>query len=170
MSGQYRSRCPINLSLEVLGDRWTLLVLRDIIFAGKRHYRELLASDEGISTNILADRLKTLVDTGLLSRRDDPSHKQKAIYSLTERAIALVPLFVQIGAWGRRYLPADDELSLYADVLETGGPPMWNAFMDDLRETHLGPRARHHPPDGPSFALAVQQAQQSDTPNGEEAE
>lgn len=167
MSGTHRSRCPINLSLEVFGDRWTLLVLRDIIFGGKRHYRELLASDERPSTSILADRLKTLIDNGLLTRSDDPSHKQKAIYSLTEQAIALVPVFAQIGAWGRRYLPASDRLSIYADVLERGGSPMWETFMDDLREIHLGPSARHRPAHaGPSFGLAMQRAQKSFTASG----
>lgn len=156
MAGTNRSGCPINLSVELFGDRWTLLVLRDMIFAGKRHYRELLASDERISTNILADRLNTLLERGLLTRADDPSHKQKAIYSLTERAIALVPVLVQIGAWGARYLPVDEERSVYALVLERGGPPMWESFMDDLREVHLGPAARRHPAgSGPSFDHAL---------------
>ncbi|MBB3664186.1 MULTISPECIES: winged helix-turn-helix transcriptional regulator [Prauserella salsuginis group] len=159
MTASPRSLCPVNLSLEVFGDRWTLLVLRDIVFAGKRHYRELLTCDEGISTNILADRLKLLVHRGLLTRSDDPGHKQKALYNLTERAITLVPVFVQIGVWGRRQLGADDELSRYAEVLEDGGPPLWESFMDDLREAHLGAAARHHPPGhGPSFELAVERA------------
>ncbi|WP_129668376.1 winged helix-turn-helix transcriptional regulator [Phytoactinopolyspora endophytica] len=159
MAGTPRSHCPINLSLEVFGDRWTLLVLRDIIFAGKRRYRELLSSDEGISTNILADRLKVLTECGLLTRSDDPGHKQKVVYSLTEPAIALVPLLVQIGAWGSRYLPASEELSLYAHVLDNGGPAMRETFMDELRATHLGPSARRHPtPPGPSFEQAVAEA------------
>ena len=93
-----RSGCPINLTLEILGDRWSLIVLRDIMFGNRRHYRELLAkSDEGIASNILADRLKRLLDNGLISRRDDASHKQKGIYSLTEMGISLVPVFA---AWG----------------------------------------------------------------------
>ncbi|MQA01200.1 MAG: transcriptional regulator [Streptosporangiales bacterium] len=156
MAARHRSRCPINLAVEVFGDRWTLLVLRDIMFAGKRHYRELLASDERISTKILADRLRMLVDSGLLTKADDPSHRQKAVYSLTEPAIALVPVFAQIGAWGRQYLPASDELSWYADALDRGGPALCEAFMDDLREIHLGPTARHQPPGtGPSLADAL---------------
>src|SRR5262247_42352 len=69
-----RSYCPVNLSLEVFGDTWTLLILRDVMFAGKRHFRELLQSDEGISSNILADRLKRLVDKGILTKAGDPSH------------------------------------------------------------------------------------------------
>src|SRR5687767_15656010 len=100
-----RSHCPINLSLEIFGDTWTLLVLRDMMFAGKRHFRELLMSDERISSNILADRLARLVEHGLLTKSDDPTHKQKAIYSLTERAITLLPIIVQIGAWGSRWSP-----------------------------------------------------------------
>jgi DNA-binding HxlR family transcriptional regulator len=82
-----RSGCPVNLSLEIFGDRWTLLVLRDIIFTGARHFRELLAGPERISSNILADRLAVLVEHGLLTKAGDPSHKQKVTYSLTEQAI-----------------------------------------------------------------------------------
>src|SRR3954449_2677673 len=95
-STEPRSYCPINLSLELFGDSWTLLVLRDIMFGGKRHFRELLQSDERISSNILADRLNRLVENGLLTKSDDPTHKQKAIYSLTEKAITLLPVVVQI--------------------------------------------------------------------------
>src|SRR3954451_10841546 len=100
-----RSYCPINLGLEIFGDTWTLLVLRDIMFAGKRHFRELLHSDEGISSNILADRLKRICERGILSKRDDATHRQKAIYTLTERAIALPPALLTVGAWTRAPLP-----------------------------------------------------------------
>src|SRR5947199_585132 len=74
----FRSQCPISLALDVVGDRWSLLIVRDLMFAGKRHDRELLPSDEGISSNILAERLARLVDLGVLSRTGDPTHKQKA--------------------------------------------------------------------------------------------
>src|SRR5215204_2926085 len=71
----HRSGCPINLTLEVLGDRWSLIVIRDVMFGNRRHFRELLTrSEERIASNILADRLKRLVDSGLLTKRDDPSH------------------------------------------------------------------------------------------------
>ncbi len=135
----HRSGCPINLAVEVFGDRWSLVVLRDMMFGNRRHFRELLTlSDEGIASNILADRLKTLQKNGLVSWVDDPSHKQKGIYSLTEMAIALVPVFAQIGAWGRRFLPVSDELAIRAQLLEEGGPDMWARFMDELRVLHLG--------------------------------
>jgi DNA-binding HxlR family transcriptional regulator len=87
-----RSGCPINLTLEALGDRWSLAVIRDLMFGNRRHFRELLTrSEERIASNILADRLTRLEQAGSVSRRDDPSHKQKVSYSLTEASIAQVP-------------------------------------------------------------------------------
>ena len=134
-----RSGCPINLSIEVIGDRWSLLVIRDMMFGNRHHFGELLAgSEEGIASNILADRLRRLTDQGLVSRAPDPSHRQKVIYSLTEPAIQLVPVIAQLGAWGRRHLPAGRELSIRAQLLEEGGPELWEEFMDELREQHLG--------------------------------
>lgn len=143
-----RSGCPINLSVEVLGDGWTMVILRDIMFGNFRTYRALLTNSlEGIASNILADRLKMMVAEGLLTKTPDPAHKQRAIFSLTEKAIQLVPLMVQLGAWGRRYLPASEELSIRAQILEEGGPTLWDDFMDDLRALHLGtPRAADRPP------------------------
>ena len=134
-----RSGCPINLTLELLGDRWSLIVIRDIMFGERRHFRELIAqSEERIASNVLADRLKRLVDAGLLSKSDDPAHKQKAIYSLTKASIELVPLLVQIGAWGRRHTSADPELAKRARKLEEGGPKKWKALMANLRASHIG--------------------------------
>lgn len=139
MTDAPRSGCPINLTLEMLGDRWSLIVMRDVMFGNRRHFRELLRnSEEGIASNILADRLKRLVENGLLTRQADPGHKQKAIYSLTEPAIELVPLLAQMAAWGRRHAPVSEELSIRARLLEEGGPEMWRAFMDELRAIHLG--------------------------------
>lgn len=135
----HRSGCPINLTLEVMGDRWSLIIIRDVMFGNRRHFGELLTlSDEGIASNVLADRLRRLVEAGLLSKRDNPAHKQKAFYSLTESAIDLVPLLVQMGAWGRRHRPATPELSIRAQLLEEGGAPLAKAFMAELRHMHLG--------------------------------
>jgi len=140
-SNQPRSYCPINLSLEIFGDSWTLLVLRDMMFGGKRHFRELLQSDERISSNILAARLAGLVETGLLTKSDDPTHKQKAIYSLTEKAITLLPIIVQIGAWGSRWVPDAKKLDAPSRkmlrAIQKGGPALWAEHMDALRAQHL---------------------------------
>jgi DNA-binding HxlR family transcriptional regulator len=138
---QHRSLCPINLALEVFGDRWTLLIVRDLMFAGKRHFRELLHSDERIASNILADRLNRLVEQGIITRAGDPSHKQKAVYSLTDKGISLLPILAQIGIWSRGYLPVSEELGATAAQLEAGGPPLWAELMAELRSTHLAPPA-----------------------------
>lgn len=134
-----RSGCPINLTLEQLGDRWSLIVIRDVMFGNRRTYGELLAhSEEGIASNVLADRLKRLTALGLLSRAADPNHAQKGIYSLTEPSIQLVPLLATMGAWGRRHTEPSRELSVRAELLERGGPKLWEAFMTELRHLHLG--------------------------------
>ena len=133
-----RSDCPINAAVEVFGDRWTLIVLRDIVFGDKRYFRELQANSiEGIATNILADRLKRLLDTGLLTR-EDTRPGQRARYSLTEPAIQLIPVFAQLGSWGLRHRPTNSPLNARAELLEQGGPALWQQFMDELRRSHLG--------------------------------
>ncbi|RKH09492.1 transcriptional regulator [Corallococcus sp. CA053C] len=133
-----RSGCPINLTLEQLGDRWSLIVIRDVMFGNRRSYGELLEqSEERIASNILADRLKRLTASGLLTRSPDPRHRQKGIYSLTEGSIQLVPLLAHMAAWGRRHTRPSEELSVRAELLEKGGPPLWDAFMEELRHLHL---------------------------------
>lgn len=158
MTDDHRSGCPINLSLEMFGDRWSLLIIRDMIFGGKRHFRELLRSEEGISSNILADRLKMLVEQGMITRAGDPTHRQKAVYSLTEKTIALVPVLAHLGAWGRRFLPVSPELSIRAQLMEEGGPAMWERFMSELREEHLGIPAHDASAAGRSSVRAELQA------------
>jgi len=134
---EFRSRCPISLALDVIGDRWSLLIVRDLMFAGKRYYRELLRSDEGISTNILAERLARLVDVGVLSKTDDPTHKQKAVYSLTPMGIDLLPIVAQLGIWGRKYRPVTAETGAQAKQLEKGGPALLRKIQADLRKQHV---------------------------------
>jgi DNA-binding HxlR family transcriptional regulator len=146
MNEAHRSGCPINLTLEVLGDKWSLLVIRDMIFGNRRHFRELLTkSEEGIASNILADRLKRLTEQGIVTRADDPTHKQKAIYSLTEQGIELLPILAHMGVWGFKYLPVTEELGIRAKLLDEGGPELWADFMNELRETHLGRKPRRKP-------------------------
>jgi DNA-binding HxlR family transcriptional regulator len=104
----------------------------------RRHFRRLLTeSEEGIASNILAGRLRSLVETGLLTR-DEAKRGQRATYSLTEPAIKLVPAMAQLAAWGLRHRPTACELRVRVEVLEAGGPQLWADFMDELREPHLG--------------------------------
>ena len=145
--GQGRSGCPINMTVEVLGDRWSLVVLRDIMFGDRRRFRELLQhSEERIASNVLASRLKRMSDVGLLARHDDPTHRQKVEYRLTEPAIQLVPVMAQLGDWGARWLPTAAELAVRAELLADGGPELWSRFMCELREVHL--RGGVFPEDG----------------------
>ena len=142
-----RSGCPINQSVEILGDRWSLVVLRDIIFGDRRHFSALHRDSlEGIATNILADRLDKLVERGLLTRHQDPSHRQRTNYRLTESAIQLVPVLATLGAWGTAWLPVSEELSARAKVLAEGGQQLWEKFMDELRAEHLGPASKTRQP------------------------
>jgi DNA-binding HxlR family transcriptional regulator len=157
MTDQRRSGCPINLTLEVVGDKWSLLIIRDLMFGNRRHFRELLTkSEEGISSNILADRLKTLKEQGIITWADDPSHKQKGIYSLTEQGIELLPILAQMAGWGFKYLPVSEELGIRAKLLSEGGPKMWAEFMDELREIHLGVKRRKNA--GPGVGERLQSA------------
>jgi DNA-binding HxlR family transcriptional regulator len=142
MSKGDRSGCPINLSLELFGDRWTLLILRDAIYVGSRYFGEFLAGQERISSNILANRLAILVENGLLTRQEDPSHKKKIRYSLTETAIELVPVLAQISSWGCRHLPVDNDSAARTAIMDQHGQENWTIFMDELRESHLGPDSR----------------------------
>jgi DNA-binding HxlR family transcriptional regulator len=158
--GDYRSRCPVNLAVEVLGDRWSLVVIRDIMFGDKRYFRELHRSDEGIAFNILVDRLRKLVDAGLLTQADDPSHKQRVIYSLTEMSIDLVPVFVHLGLWAHKHLPASDELSARILLLVDGGPDMWSRYQEELRTAHLG-TSPEQPAEGQTIVAALRAAYES---------
>ena len=98
-----RSGCPINFGVEIFGDRWTLLVLRDLLLKNKRHFRELLAAEEGIATNILSDRLKRLERHGIVVREPDPHDRRQVVYRVTARGIDLVPVLVEIAAWGAEH-------------------------------------------------------------------
>lgn len=100
-----RSPCPISFALDLLGDKWSLLVIRDLVFARKRHFADFLASPEGIASNILANRLKNLEASGILSRRADPANARKVIYELTPKGMDLVPVLIDLISWGARYDP-----------------------------------------------------------------
>lgn len=95
-----RSHCPISIMLELLGDRWSLLILRDAILLDKRRYGDFLASPEGISTNILANRLKQLESSGILEKFPDPSDGKASLYIPTERGLGLLPILVEAMRWG----------------------------------------------------------------------
>lgn len=98
-----RSACPIDYALGIFGDRWTLLIVRDLLFSGKRHFREFLDSPEGIATNILADRLKKLEAWGLVTRAADAESARQVIYRLTDKGLDLTPALLEIIRWSARH-------------------------------------------------------------------
>ncbi len=101
-----KSHCPINFALEVFGDKWTLLIIRDILIFGKRYYGDFLSSEEGIATNILADRLNMLEREGFVRKTGDAQHGSKYIYEPTQKAIDLLPILLEIALWSAKYDPA----------------------------------------------------------------
>lgn len=133
----HRSHCPVNLTLEVFGDKWSLIIIRDIMFEGKRYFRELLQSEEKIASNILTDRLAMLEREGIISKTDDPDHKQKFIYSLTARGIDLLPIMVEIGAWSLKHKPVDMKKHKHAVDLVKGGKELLKEIKKDLIKKHL---------------------------------
>ena len=95
--------CPIRYSLGLFGDRWSLLIIRDLMFEGRRYYGEFLNAGEGISTNILADRLARLEVAGIIAKHPDPNHGKKIVYGLTDKGLDLMPVMLAIIDWSERY-------------------------------------------------------------------
>ena len=94
-----KSHCPVNYALEHFGDKWSLLIIRDLMFKGKRHYNEFFESDEKVSTSVLGDRLKSLESDGIIVKSEDAVKKSRIRYSLTEKGIALLPMLVEMIIW-----------------------------------------------------------------------
>ena len=145
---QPRSPGPISAAVEVLGDRWTLLVLSDVIFSDRRFFRALLTgSAEGIASNILADRLKRLLDAGILTR-GTAARGQRARFSLTEAGIATLPIICALGDWGLQWRSGSAGLRARQQLIREGGPAFIEELMDELRVRHLGaPSTRDDGPD-----------------------
>ena len=100
-----RSDCSVSYALDYIGDKWTLLVLRDLLFNGKRHFRDFLASGENIASNILTQRLKQLVAAELVLRRPDPDSRRSVIYEPTAKALDLIPVLLELIRWSGKYDP-----------------------------------------------------------------
>lgn len=108
MSAKCRSDCPISLALEAFGDKWSLLILRDLLLRERKHYQELLHAEEKISTNILADRLTHLEELGIISKFKDPDNRKQYIYAPTGKGIDLLPILLELYRWSLKYDPRVD--------------------------------------------------------------
>ncbi|MEW6732605.1 MAG: helix-turn-helix domain-containing protein [Acidobacteriota bacterium] len=129
-----RSGCSISLALDILGDRWTLLIIRDLMFHAKRYYTEFLASEEKIATNILADRLKRLEDEGIVSKRRDPDNQKKFIYHLTEKGIDLLPILLEMALWGAKYVDNTESPKELISRLKKDRDAVIKEIMDCIRQ------------------------------------
>lgn len=104
-----RSGCPISCSLETWGDKWSLLIIRDLMLKKECTYGDFLKADEKIATNILASRLQNLLDHGIIDKKDHPDSKLKSFYFLTQKGVDLIPVIVEINLWGDQYLTIPDD-------------------------------------------------------------
>jgi len=146
---------PFQLAVRLLGDRWTLLILRDMIFEDHRTFRDLLTrSPEGISSSILSARLRQMVADGLLTQAETAEADQRRPYALTRRAIGLVPVLAELGFWVTSAKPPS-EADLPMRLFYGGGPEMWQRFMAELAAAHLGDPVPAHPPVRSRIARAL---------------
>lgn len=103
----HRSGCPISIALELLGDAWSLLIVRDLMFKNRRSYNEFLTGGEGIASNILADRLRRLEDGGIIEKRRDAADARRFVYRLTRKGIDLAPMLTELVVWSARHETTD---------------------------------------------------------------
>jgi DNA-binding HxlR family transcriptional regulator len=122
----------VNSALEVIGDPWSLLVVRDIVFYGKHTFGEFLASEERITTSVLADRLAKLANTGILSKQRDPADKRREFYSLTGKGLALIPILVELANWGVSYDREVVENPLWTRKVETDRTGLYELILDTV--------------------------------------
>jgi DNA-binding HxlR family transcriptional regulator len=140
-----RSACPIARALDVVGDKWTLVVLRDLIMARRRHYQEMLAGNEGIASNILASRLKLLESAGMITRRRDPEQRRRVIYEPTEQALDLLPVMIELVLWGLKF---DPQASAPAHLMRRLSEDR-EGFIAELRAQHATASRRTPSPSKP---------------------
>lgn len=128
-----RSGCPLNASVEMLGDRWSLLIIRDMMLQGSKSYKEFLQSHEKIATNILADRLDRLEENGIITTRPDPSDGRKLVYLLTKKGIDLAPVLTEMVLWAAAHE-------------DTGNQRLVREMKEDKRTFLAAVRQRWSPP------------------------
>lgn len=127
-----RSRCPIAFSLDLFGDRWSLLILRDIAFGSRHYYREFLRSGEGIATNVLADRLARLEGAGILNKARDRHDRKQFRYTLTDKGLALVPVLLEMIVWGADHDPSTAISKSHVDRIRKDR----DAVIEEIRRRH----------------------------------
>ena len=129
-----RSDCPISCSLDVWGDRWSLLIIRDLMFKKQCTYGDFLKSDEKIATNILASRLQTLEENGVIDKLDHPDSKAKVLYRLTEKGIDLLPLMIEINIWANKYFSLPEDRKAIVKEVKKGKEKFIKSWIKELKK------------------------------------
>lgn len=130
-----RSNCPVSCTLDLFGDKWSLLIIRDLIFSKRCTYGDFQKSEEKIATNILASRLKALEENGIIRKSQHPESKAKVLYTITEKGIDLLPLFVEINLWGDKYFGVSDTLKSILEEIKRDKNGYILAKQAELRES-----------------------------------
>lgn len=130
-----RSHCPVNFGLEAWGDKWSLLILRDIIFRGHKTYGQFLKSEERIATNVLASRLASLEAEGILRRQANPDDARQDLFVLTEKGLDLVPLIFEMILWSAKYDPKSEarRIRRLVELIRTNNRRISRKVIDRLR-------------------------------------
>ena len=129
-----RSDCPIANTLDIIGDRWTLLIIRDMMFLDKREFGELVINNEIIATNILTDRLQRLQNAGIIIKTSNPYNGTKYIYTLTERGIQFLPTMIEVILWGMKNIPGADMPKRFLQAIESDREAFEKSVIANLEE------------------------------------
>jgi len=132
LKSKRRSDCPISSSLDIWGDKWSLLIIRDLMDAKERTYGDFLKSPEGIATNILASRLQNLEENGLIEKLQHPDSKAKVLYKLTRKGIDLVPVMIEISLWAEKYFSIPAERKAMLKEVKKDKPAFIKAAIKEL--------------------------------------
>ena len=132
----FRSQCPVSSALDIVGDKWSLLVIRDLVFQGKKTFSEFAQSEERIASNILTDRLSRMEQMGILERGGDKTNKKTVIYTLTEKGVDLLPILVEYILWSDKYL--HHHISAQARQMAAMLKKQKAAIIKEMREKLLG--------------------------------
>lgn len=131
-SSKKRSDCPISSSLDIFGDRWSLLIVRDLMLHKSRTYGDFTKSEEKIATNILANRLQLLEDNGIIIKLPYPDNKVKGLYRLSTKGVDLIPALIEIAIWGGKYLSDSDGSSPFLKEVKKNKTKFLKNIMDKL--------------------------------------
>ena len=133
LKSKKRSDCPVSSSLDIWGDKWSLLIIRDLMDAKECTYGDFLKSPEGIATNILATRLQTLEENKLIEKLDHPDSKAKVLYKLTQKGIDLVPVMIEISLWAEKYFSIPEDRKAMLKEVKKNKTGFIKAAMKELK-------------------------------------